>query len=220
MASLALTDEVEQELARYKQGSQSILQLLTRGPFSDAAFDVLGSKSAGRHYRIAYIPQSTLDDFLYCASRTRDPRAGFRHCARQGIELREIKTAPASRGEALLLGLSNNERNNTDGDRCNSIALRRAGYEALHGRINLYGDDVQEMGFHLRLLSAMVKMGYFTQDRRTYVVTRGRVLLEFHRLHPRCNMTGSDAYYLLTGISVGSGLRALGSSIACCWAGV
>ena len=219
MPSLEPAEEVEQELAGYKRSSQSILQLLTRGALSDAAFDVLGRKNVSSNYRIAYIPQRTLDDFLRCASGTDDPRAGFRHCARQGIELREIKTAPASRGAALLLGVSNNERNNTDGDRCNSIVLRRAGYEALHGRVNLYG-DVEEKGFHLRLLSAMVKMGYFTQDRRTCVVTRGRVLLEFHRLHPRCNMTGSDVYYLTAGISVGSGLSALGSAIACCWAGV
>ena len=220
MLSLEPAEEVEEELARYKRGSHSILQLLTHSPLSDAAFDVLGPRSpSGGHYRIASIRERLLDDFLRCASGTRNPRAGFRHCARHGIELRRIKTAPASRGAALLLGVSNNERNNTDGDRCNSIVLRRAGYEALHGRVNLYG-DVEEKGFHLRLLSAMVKMGYFTQDRRTYVVTRGRVLLEFHRLHPRCNMTGSDVYYLTAGISVGSGLSALGSAIACCWAGV
>lgn len=220
MLSLEPAEEVEEELARYKRGSQSILQLLTHGALSDAAFDVLGPRSpSGRPYRIAYIRERLLDDFLRCASGTGDPCDGFRHCAIQGIELRQIKTAPASRGEALQLGLSNNERNNTDGDRCNSIVLRHAGHVALHGRVNLYG-DVKEMGFPLRLLSALVKMGYFTQDRSTYVVTRGRVLLEFHRLHPRCNLTGSDAYYLLTGISVGSGLSALGSSIACCWAGV
>ena len=220
MLSLEPAEEVEEELAGYKRGSQSLVQLLTHSPLSDAAFDVLGPRSpSGGSYRIAYIRERLLDDFLRCASGTRNPRAGFRHCARHGIELRRIKTAPASRGAALLLGVSNNERNNTDGDRCNSIALRRAGYEALHGRINLYG-DVEEKGFHLRLLSALVKMGYFTQDRRTFVVTRGRVLLEFHRLHPRCNMTGSDVYYLTAGISVGSGLSAFGSSIACCWAGV
>jgi len=220
MVSLEPAEEVEEELARYKRNSYSILQLLTHGPLSAAALDVLGPRSpVGRPYRIAYIRERLLDDFLRCASGTGDPRDGFRHCARQGIELRRIKTAPASRGEALQLGLSNNERNNTDGDRCNSFVLRRAGYDALRGRVNLYG-DVKEMGFHVRLLSALVKMGYFTQDRSTFVVTRGRVLLEFHRLHPRCNMTGSDAYYLLTGISVGSGLSALGSAIACCWAGV
>ena len=129
MLSLEPAEEVEEELARYKRNSQSILQLLTHGPLSAAALDVLGSKSGSHYYRIAYIPQSTLDDFLYCASRTRDPRAGFRHCARQGIELRRIKTAPASRGAALLLGVSNNERNNTDGARCTSIVLRRAGYD-------------------------------------------------------------------------------------------
>ena len=169
MLSLEPAEVVEEELARYKRGSQSILQLLTHGALSDAAFDVLGGKSVSSSFRIAYIPQRTLDDFLFCASGTRNPRAGFRHCARQGIELREIKTAPASRGEALQLGLSNNERNNTDGARCTSIVLRRAGYDALHGRLNLYGDDVKDMGFPLRLLSALVKMGYFTQDRSTYL---------------------------------------------------
>jgi len=139
----------------------------------------------------------------------------FRICGERGAVLAVICCYRRSRGESLLMGCTNMQRLNTDGDTFLCYVLRRAQYEALRDKLILAdAARINSKPFHLRLLAALVASGLYVQDRTTYEVRKGDALLKI-------GFPGStsDVVAFLLDCQVLSGVVSVNNR-ANCWAGI
>jgi len=125
---------------------------------------------------------------------------------------------PTSRGEALLLGATHWNRSNTDGNTFLSYSLRRAGYEVLIERINLYG-NVTMYPFHIQLLSALVVRDFIVQDTESGYLSLGPCLQNFAANYEQ-PFAASDIVAFLLDCEVLAAQSWGGINRAQCWEGI
>ncbi len=206
----------------HEAGISAVGDRLTAGPLGSKVFDILGHRPEtlphGHHsYKFNRLKEYKRDWLLRCLSGTNNLRDAFQICGSVGAVLAILVCDAVSRGEALLLGCTSWHRSNTDGNTFLSYSLRRAGYDVVKGRINLYG-NVTMYPFHIQLLSALVVRGFYWQCSITYTLRVGACLQEFaaNYAYP---MAASDIVSFLLDCEVLAALSA-GINRANCWAGI